>query len=143
MLLTRWDPFTNVWDETSRWTRPYAALPWSGPALSAAYPAVNVWQDENNVYAEAELPGLSPDDLQLYVTEGDRLVLQGERTPRRPEKGVWHRRERGFGTFRREVVLPVTVDADKVEARFENGVLFLILPKSEAARPRRIAVQAE
>ena len=112
---------------------------WSG--LAAAHPALNVWEDEGHLYVEAELPGMELDDLEIYVTGGDQLTLKGERKQPSFENGVWHRQERGFGTFVRTVTLPAHVDADKVEGRFTNGVLTVTLPKAEAARPRKIAVK--
>jgi HSP20 family protein len=116
---------------------------YAGPAVAGSYPPVNVWEDDDNVYAEAELPGLSLGQLEIYVTGGDQLTLQGERRPPEAGQGVWHRQERGFGTFSRAVPLPVAVDAEKVTARLEHGVLLVTLPKGEAARPRRIAVKAD
>ncbi len=59
-----------------------------------------------------------------------------------PPNAIWHRQERGFGKFTRQVTLPSLVDADKVEAKYENGVLYLTLPKSEAAKPRKIIVKS-
>lgn len=111
-------------------------------AMAPAGPAVNIWEDEQAVYAEADLPGLSLEKLEVFVTEGDQLTIQGERTPIQPEGAVWHRQERGFGQFLRQVTLPSLVDADKVEAKYEQGVLKLTMPKSEAAKPRKITVKA-
>lgn len=111
-------------------------------AMAPAGPAVNIWEDEQAVYAEADLPGLSLEKLEVFVTEGDQLTIQGERNPIQPEGAVWHRQERGFGQFLRQVTLPALVDADKVEAKYEQGVLKLTLPKSEAAKPRKITVKA-
>jgi HSP20 family protein len=108
-----------------------------------AYPPVNVWEDSDSFHVEAELPGLTHDQLQLSVTNRNQLTLQGERVPEEAPKGRWHRRERGFGRFQRVLKLPTPVDADKIEATFENGVLHVLLPKAEEARPRRIAVKAE
>jgi HSP20 family protein len=106
-------------------------------------PAVNVWEDDGAFYAEADLPGVSPDKLEITVKEGTRLSISGERVQTDPPNAVWHRQERFAGPFVREITLPAPVDADKVEAKFEHGVLKLTLPKSEGARPRRIAVKAE
>jgi len=110
------------------------------PALASSYPLLNIWGDSDNVYAEAELPGMQLDHLEIYVTEENQLTIQGERRKLALDKGVWSGQERGFGHFSRTIMLPVKVDADKVEARFEYGVLFVTLPKSEAAKPRRISV---
>lgn len=107
---------------------------------SAAYPALNVWEDSNALYAEAELPGMSMDNVEVYVV-GNELTIKGERKFS-DEQGVsYHRRERGVGAFNRTVNLPVQIDADKVEGTFKDGVLTVKLPKAEAAKPRKITVQ--
>ena len=110
---------------------------------TAIAPALNVWEDEAAFYVEADLPDVPADKLDVTVKEGSRLTLTGERKPAEPANAVWHRQERFAGTFTRELTLPTPVDADKVEAKFEYGVLKLTLPKSEAARPRKITVKAE
>jgi len=112
----------------------------SHPALAPSYPPLNAWGDGDKVYVEAELPGMQLDHLEIYVTEENQLTVQGERRKPEPDKGVWYAQERGFGRFSRTVLLPVKVDADKVEARFEFGVLSVTLPRSEAGKPRRISV---
>lgn len=103
---------------------------------------LNLWVDEHNVFAEADLPDLDPANLEVTVTEGNVLTIQGERKLADPQGAVWVRQERPSGRFTRVVTLPVLVDADKVEAKYENGVLKLTLPKSEAAKPRKIEVKA-
>src|SRR5207248_6446314 len=105
-------------------------------------PAVNVWADDYAVFVEADLPGIDPAKLDVAVTEGNLLTIQGERPEVDLPNAVWHRQERGHGTFVRELTLPTLVEADKVDARYENGVLRLTLPKAEAAKPRKIAVRA-
>lgn len=107
----------------------------------AAYPPLNVWEDDDNLYVEAELPGLSADAIDVAVAEGDQLTIAGERKPCRPDAGVRVRQECGYGRFTRTVTLPTMVDPDSVEARYEAGVLTLTLPKSAAARPKRIEVR--
>jgi HSP20 family protein len=107
-----------------------------------AFPAFNVWEEGEQVCVEAEVPGLDLKDLEIYVTGGNQLTLKGERRPPTTEKGVWHRQERAFGRFTRSLTLPFPVDADKVDARLENGVLLLRLSKHESARPRKIPVKA-
>src|SRR5262245_17206992 len=110
---------------------------------AAGGPALNVWEDETAFYVEADLPDGPADKLDVTVKEGNRLTLSGERKATDPVNAVWHRQERFAGQFTRELTLPTPVDADKVQAKFEQGVLKLVLPKSEAARPRRVAVKAE
>lgn len=114
---------------------------WLG--LSSGYPALNVWEDGEHLFVEAELPGFDLKDLEIFVTGGNQLSIKGERKPVVVEKGVWHRQERNYGKFSRTLGLPYPVDADKVDARLENGVLTVTLPKHESARPRRITVKAE
>ena len=106
-------------------------------------PALNVWEDENAVYVETDLPGVPADKLDVSVTEGNQLTIQGERPAPEVQSAVWHRQERGFGTFVRTLSLPFDVDADKVDARFENGVLRVRLSKHAAAKPRKINVKGQ
>jgi HSP20 family protein len=150
MTTSRWQVAYPVWNQLhqlqqemnqlfSRWGEDGGRR--AGPVRG--YPALNVWEDGDQVFVEAELPGLDLKDLEIYVTGGNQLTLKGERKPNVPEKGVWHRQERGFGKFARSLTLPFNVNADKVDARLENGVLLVKLPKHESARPRKIAVKGE
>ena len=116
---------------------------WQGRGVAAAYPAVNMWEDGESVYVEAELPGLEQEDLEIHVTGGKQLTVKGERIETAPEKGIWHRRERGFGSFVRVVTLPREVDRDKVDARLENGILLVRLAKQESSKPRKIVVKGQ
>jgi HSP20 family protein len=111
---------------------------------AASYPPVNVWEEGDSAHVQAELPGMRLDDLEIFVTGNDQLTLKGERKPPAVAgSAVQHRQERGFGSFVRVLPLPFPVDAGHVEARLENGVLHIKLPKHEAAKPRKIVVKAE
>jgi len=112
-------------------------------AVMPGVPPVNVWEDSEAFHVEVELPGMTQEELQISVTCRNQVTIQGERVVEEIEKGRWHRRERGFGRFQRMLKLPAPVDADKVEAKLDNGLLQLTLPKAEEAKPRRIAVKAE
>ena len=152
-LLTRWEPFRQLRHDMTQMRRFQRAMDrlfgrWGidlpeWPALAVSYPPVNLWEDDDFVYAEAELPGLKLPDLEITVTADNQLTIKGKREPAAPEKVEWHRQERGFGSFERTIGLPVTVDAGKVEARLENGVLTVKMAKSPAAKPRKIPVKAE
>jgi HSP20 family protein len=142
LLPTLWASFDRLQGEMDRLMDQWAVDVPRGLAL-AAFPPVNVWEDGDTFHVEAELPGLTKEQLQLSVTQRNQLTLQGERLPEEAAKGRWHRRERGFGRFQRVLKLPAPVDADRIEATFDNGVLHVVLPKAEEARPRRIAVKAE
>src|SRR5262245_65453910 len=95
--------------------------------------ALNVWEDAEAFHVEAEVPGLTQDQLQVAVTHKTQLLIQGERQNEEPSEGRWHRRERGQGRFQRVIELPAPVDAEKVEAKLENGLLCMSLHKEEAA----------
>ncbi|MFO0974121.1 MAG: Hsp20/alpha crystallin family protein [Phycisphaerae bacterium] len=105
------------------------------------FPALNVWEDEQNVFVEAELPGLTMSDIELTVLGGE-LTIKGERKLEEPKDATVHRRERMTGSFLRSLSLPVDIDADHVTAELHQGVLRVTLPKSPTARPRRIEVKA-
>jgi HSP20 family protein len=105
-----------------------------------AFPALNVWEEGDRLFVEAELPGLSTTDLDISVL-GDELTLKGSRGDAAAGEGVkYHRRERGVGAFTRVVKLPYEVVANDVRANLRDGVLLVTLAKAEAAKPRRIAV---
>jgi len=113
----------------------------SAPA-AGVFPLMNVTEDKDNYYVRAELPGLRADDLELSVT-GDTLSISGERKiPAEDEKAQYHRRERDAGRFSRIVTLPAQLNTSQVEARCTDGVLTVVLPKAEEAKPRQIAVKA-
>jgi len=109
---------------------------------SFPFPLVNVREEADAFHVEAEVPGVTREQLEVFVRHGTELTLQGERAPAGSASGAWLRQERGNGRFHRVLTLPVPVDADKVEAKLVDGVLMLTLPKAEEARPRRIAVKA-
>lgn len=107
----------------------------------AAYPLLNVWEDDDQFLVEAEMPGLKLEDIDITVTERDRLTIAGERKPDADDGRVWHSQECGYGRFSRTVRLPAMVEPDRVDARYEAGILRLSVPKHEAAKPRRIRVK--
>jgi len=149
MSILHWHPLGQIWHEIDRaqnernWflqsvdTRDPAAP--SG--VPVAYPPVNVWDDQENIYLEAELPGIPLENLEITIADGNRLTLKGQRKQAEVGKANWHRLERSFGSFSRTLTLPVLVDSDRVEAHFELGDLRVKLPKSPKAKPRRIEVK--
>jgi len=120
-------------DHPQRWgTR----SPWT----EQRFPTLNLWESDEGLFVEAELPGARMGDLEITVL-GNELTLQGERKDPTPEGAVRHRAERGFGTFSRTVHLPIEIDPDRVSANLKDGVLTIELPKAESAKPRRIEVK--
>ena len=112
----------------------------AGLAAPASYPAMNVWMNDEGVVVTAELPGCSPDNIDITVV-GDTLTVKGSRTVEEfPEGAVYHRRERSCGSFSRGFTLPFEIEASGVDATFEQGVLRITLPRAEADKLRRIQV---
>jgi HSP20 family protein len=114
----------------------------SWPAGNAGWlPPVDILEDANAVRLVAELPGLTAEDVKLTL-ENQTLTLRGEKRQVAEETTERvHRYERSYGTFERSFRLPGTVETDKVDARFENGVLTITLPKAEKAKARDIEVK--
>ena len=108
--------------------------------FTGVYPPVNMSEDEEALYVRAELPGVSAKDVDVSI-EGDNLILRGERKIESAQDVNYHRRERAAGTFRRIMTLPVRVNPAKVSAKMKNGVLNIVLPKAEEAKPRQISVK--
>lgn len=108
-------------------------------ARAAAYPAMNVWDAGDTLCVEAEVPGVKKDDLEILAV-GNELTVKGRRGPMEG-KWAYHRHERGTGEFTRSLTLPYEVNADKVEAVLDSGVLMIRLPKAESAKPKQITVK--
>jgi HSP20 family protein len=118
---------------------------WSGGTLpmpsAGVFPLINVTENNDNYYVRAELPGIKSDDLDIQVT-AKGISIAGERTiPVEGNNVKYHRREREAGKFSRSVNLPDDIDVDKVDAKLENGILTMTIPKAEKTKPRQITVQ--
>ena len=107
-------------------------------------PAVNVVENDDEMKLTAELPGVSPDDVDIEI-ENNVLSIRGEKKVEHEEReeGKFRIYERAYGEFTRSFTLPATVNAEKIAAEFENGVLTVHLPKTAEARGRRIKVEAK
>ncbi len=105
-------------------------------------PAIDVSEDKENVLVRAELPGLEPKDVEISLS-GDLLTIKGEKRQREEKKEEnFHRIETRWGRFSRAVRIPVPVEAEKAEAKFENGVLTIRMPKKEEVKPKQIEIKA-
>jgi HSP20 family protein len=102
-------------------------------------PAVNIWERDDALMIEMEVPGVKKDQLDLSVV-GNELSIRIDRPAGNEEGAVYHRRERPVGTFSRVIPLPSEVDSNHVAAELRDGVLVITLPKAESAKPRKIAV---
>ena len=117
---------------------------WSLPStLSAAF-EVDIWDDPEHVYVEAELPGINKDDINISI-EGGVLSIQGEKKTKeeKKDKGGMRLLERYYGSFSRSFTLPSTVDTEKVEAALKDGILRIVLNKIEKAKAKQIEVKTD
>lgn len=105
------------------------------------FPALNVWEDGDNLMAEAELPGLRIEDVEILV-EGDELTIKGRLNAPPLDGANYLRRERVVGEFTRAITLPRPIDSAAVEATLKDGVLTIKLPKAEEAKARKITVRS-
>ncbi|MGE0641282.1 MAG: Hsp20/alpha crystallin family protein [Thermoanaerobaculia bacterium] len=109
-------------------------------AQRAWMPLVDIRETADALTITAELPGLTRDDIQIHL-EKQVLTLTGERKLEKQVEGeMFHRVERAYGTFSRTFTLPTGVQTDKVSAKFDNGVLSIVLPKVEESKPRKIDI---
>ncbi len=137
------DPFTQMRREMERLFsdlfegRGFGGPPWA----EVPRPAVNIWEEQDHFFVELEVPGLKPDNIDISVI-GNELTVKLQYPDQKIEGATYHRRERPTGATARVVRLPAEVDASKVEASLEQGVLTIRLPKAEAARPKKIQVVA-
>ncbi|MCK9461529.1 MAG: Hsp20/alpha crystallin family protein [Proteobacteria bacterium] len=105
-----------------------------------AFPPVNVYDDGESYSIRAELPGVKPSDLDVQAT-ASAVTIKGERRKdARDEKASVERRERDHGVFNRSIELATPIDADKISAKLEDGVLVIVAPKAADARPRQIKI---
>jgi HSP20 family protein len=116
-------------------------FPEQGNVITSTWFApTDVSEDENSLRISMELPGVDPDDVRLSL-ENNVLTIRGEKKQQNEEANERvHRFERTYGMFERTFVLPNTVDPERIEARYENGVLLVAIPKAERAKPREIRV---
>jgi HSP20 family protein len=110
---------------------------------STWFAPTDVSEDANSLRITMELPGVNPEDVRLSL-ENNILTIRGEKKLQTDESNERvHRFERTYGMFERTFALPNTVDPEKIEAQYENGVLFVMIPKAERAKPREIRVNAQ
>ena len=144
--LSRWEPFREPQSFRSFIDRyfdePFFASPqlWSQRNQSNGLP-LDVIEEDGNYVVKASVPGVNPEDVEITLSE-NVLTIKGElKQENERNETNYHLRERRSGTFMRQIALPMPVNSDAVEATYENGVLTLQLPKSEAAKPKKIEVK--
>ena len=144
--VTAWSPFwqlNTLRDEIDRlFEVPLAEITrGSQQFLGGWLPAVDLYESKDNVIVKAELPGMKREDIEISLHEGV-LTLSGERKESEQYKqGEVYRSERFLGRFQRTVTLPAPVQVDKVTAAYKDGVLEVLLPKTEESKPKQIQVK--
>ena len=145
MPIVRWEPFRDLITTQDRMNRLFnetlgRVFGEEGARVGAWVPAVDIYQTEQNVVLKAELPGVDPNDVEATVHEGT-LYLKGERKYEKEVKEEhYHHVERAYGSFARSFELPASIDEDKVQADFKDGVLTLTMPKREEAKAKKIKI---
>jgi HSP20 family protein len=111
----------------------------AGQLFSGWSPALDLYQNNDNIVAGVELPGMRREDIEISLHDGT-LTISGERKRETSNGEKAERTERYIGKFRRSITLPVRVDANKVSASYQDGILTVTMPKAEEARPKQIPV---
>ncbi len=143
-MLTRWDPFREIMSIRNTMDRLFDSV-LSG-STSIWQPtvwdlALDVAESDDEYVVKASIPGINPDDLEITYSN-NTLTIKGEvKEDKELEQAHYHLRERRCGSFARSVTLPAGIEADKIEATYEAGVLKLRLPKAEEVRPKKIAIK--
>jgi len=143
MYITKWNPTKSFFgandfdfflnDIFTPASRESAVQSWS--------PKVDISEDEKNYYANFELPGMTKDGVAVLV-EKDELVVKGERKQEKADEGTsYHRIERAYGSFERRFKLADEIDVTKIDATFKDGILTVLLPKSEMAPPKELQIK--
>ena len=134
------DQLTNIRDEINRlFESPHENG--NSDAFNTWAPALDVYEDHDNLLVRAELPGMKKENIDISLHD-NVITVSGERKNEKKYEGSkTSREERFFGRFTRSIALPKQVDSDRVKATYTDGVLTVTLPKAEEAKPRQIKVQ--
>ncbi len=144
MTLVRWDPFRELMNVQGRLNQILADTANTGrdDAYGTWVPPVDIFERGEELVIRAELPGVNRDELEIQVEDGT-LALSGERRrEEQVEEQNAYRLERSYGKFSRSFRLPTTVDTSKISAQYKDGVLEIVLPKLEEAKPRKVKIHA-
>jgi HSP20 family protein len=143
MALVRWEPVRELTSLQSEMNRLFSTFfDDNGGSTRRWAPAMDLIEKDDHLVLKADLPGLSENDVRIEVQD-NVLTVSGERKTESEEKRQgYYRMERAFGGFSRSVTLPDGIDADKVDASFDKGVLEVKIPKPEERKPQRIAIGA-
>jgi HSP20 family protein len=143
MVLARWEPYQETTPLREMMNRlvEQSVVPGFGRGSQAAAQPMDIYTEGDNYILEMALPGLNPDAVEVFC-EGNELTIRGEQPPETQEQQNrrYLVRERTAGRFERTITLPPEVAVDKAQAHYEHGLLRLVFPQAEHAKPRRISL---
>lgn len=145
-MVVKWDPLREI-EQTLDWwrTQPFRRPLWDDDNEQRAswVPAINVYEDTENLYVETQVPGVEMKDVTISVVD-HTMEIRGERKlAHEDKKEGYHIREAQYGTFSRRINLPKYVNPNEAEAIYEKGVLIVKVPKQEDAKPKLIPIEAK
>lgn len=144
MTMVKWEPFKELLtfqDQVNRVFDPHLNRE-NGHLVRDWVPAVDVFEDNEAIEIRAEIPGMNRKDIEIKL-EGDLLLVQGDKKIAHDQKEKYRKIESVYGQFARSFTLPKTVDTQQIQARYQDGILKLVLPKREETKPRTIAVEVK
>jgi len=141
MYVSRFFRPTNFWDDFDEFKDGMNLLFEDfGSQRMQTFPPINLWSDDEKAVLKAELPGMKKSDIDITV-QNNQLTMEGNRKLETlQENEDYHRRERGYGNFKRSISLPFAVDSEKITAKVSNGVLRVELPRREEDKPKKIEI---
>lgn len=144
MNMIRWNPQRDMMNFKRQFDRLFSDYDEEAPTRTSFWkPAVDIFETKDSLVMKVELPGVKKEDVKIDL-DNNLLSISGERKFESEVKEEdYHRIERAYGQFQRSFTLPNKVDGERIEARYENGMLEVVLPKKEEAKPRQISIKAK
>jgi HSP20 family protein len=143
--LTKWEPFRELDIMRNEMDRLWDSFFEGRPRVRFGewFPSLDVAETKNDIVVKVELPGMDQKDIDISLSDG-HLIIKGEKKQEKEEKEEnYHSIERSYGTFTRSVHLPKEVKRDKISASYKNGILKVLLPKSEEAKKKDVKIKVE
>jgi HSP20 family protein len=143
MVIARWDPFRELEELQERVNRVFQDRMSRSEARERTWaPVVDVYEDETSVVVRAELPGMKREDISIEVTQ-ESLTIGGDRKFEPDESRKYVRMERPYGPFARTFAINIPIRTGEVKASYKDGILEVVVPKSEDTKPKKVEVSGE
>jgi len=141
MAIVRWDPFRELTALQSEVNRLFSRVGSGDVAERQSWtPSIDVIETDDSIKLKAELAGMDPKDISIEVQDNVLTVSGERRFQEEVKEDKYYRIERRYGSFSRSLALPQTLNENGIEAKYENGLLEVVVPKAEVAKPKKIAV---